>query len=190
MSQRLFLAIFVFSQAALAETPARPAGKSGGVAVDFQERKLTDSDRTPLGELNAILASAATLKTERPIRYRSTVLAPGSYRVTVTADEQAPGGRNLYFLIAPLAEGPAQPGAVLPEEKKGGEKAAVNGRPSETESQETGDAGKATRGTVLSRQGPMRKAQGPGAGDARGPQGGGPIKALFHLTPATRGSES
>ncbi len=198
MIHRFFLAFAVLCQAlasAGAETPASPAAgapparpaRSGGVAVDFQERKLSESDRTPQGELNAILAATATLKTERPIRYRTALLAPGSYRVSVTADEQGPGGRNLYFVIGPAAGGAAPAGAGLPEEKKGGEKetGSTSGRASPAEPQETGNAGKGPRIEKGS-----RKAQGPGTVDAPGPLGGGPIKALFHLAPATRGSES
>src|SRR5213593_1200938 len=91
-----FLALF--PAALLAQAPApppRPAhvepagGKSGGIAIEFSPRKLADAERSPEGELKAILKATGTLKTERPLRYRATVLPAGSYPVHVTGGEPA-----------------------------------------------------------------------------------------------------
>ncbi len=91
---------------------SRPA-KVEGVTIEFQARKLDAQERTPEGELKAIGAATATMKTERPIRYRSLLLPPGTYPVTIATD---PVGRNMFFVIGtePKDSAPAKP-----EEKKG-----------------------------------------------------------------------
>ena len=111
-----------------ADVKSRPAG----VSIEHSPAGLLEADRTPEGEMRAILASTAVLKVDRPLRYRSTVLQPGSYPLTVSAEGEAGASRNLFFVIGPAAgstppkDGNAPPageagrktGPATPEERK------------------------------------------------------------------------
>jgi hypothetical protein len=96
-----------------ARTPAAPEG----VTLEAPSRKLPEAERTAEGEMKALLAATATLKTQRALRYRTTVLPPGSYPVTIRS-----GGtdRSSLVLVVGPREGTAEdsPSADKPEEKK------------------------------------------------------------------------
>jgi hypothetical protein len=165
----------VLSPAALAlgQAPEARGGRAPArgaepleVTIDFAERRLAESDRTPQGELKAILSATATLKTKRSLRYRSAILPPGTYPVTVVADGEPSGGHNLFFVIGPV------PGSG--EEKK-------TGSPSEKK-QEEGDVRRSAGGPTGS---PEKK----GRGDRPAKMTPGQIRALFHLTTSAKGSE-
>jgi hypothetical protein len=160
--------------------PASPPA----VRVEFAERKLTPEERNPEAERKVILGAAAVLVTDRPVRYRSVVLPPGSYTVTVTADEER--GKNLFFVIGPKAEGGGGAGAgagtsgtVKPEDKKS-EK----------------DKAKTAGGAVQAGVEGNGNGNGDGAGRGDGPRGrggkttSGQIRAVFHLSPAKAQAES
>ncbi len=147
---------------------ARPA-QLEGVTVESPERKLSESEKTPQGELKAILSTAAVLKTERAIRYRSVVLKPGSYPISVVEDERG-AGRNLYFVIGPAA-GSGQ----------GGADAAPVAKPEEKKSEKSGEK-------------PADPAGGPSVRKRAGDPGAaksvpGQIRAIFHLLPSKTPSE-
>jgi hypothetical protein len=155
-----------------------PAAKSGGVSIEFTARKLSEADRSPQGELKAILEATATLKTDRAIRYRSVVLPPGAYPIAVSSEEARAGGRNLYFLVGPAPEGDKdQP---MPEEKKPEEKRAEPARRKKGAESRGVDEKGSPRGEAVEGQGKPS--------DAR--PASGRIKALFHLAPASRASET
>jgi hypothetical protein len=170
--------------------PGEPAGGPGsagdqapasvtGVRVEFPERKIAPEERNPEAERKAILGAVAVLKTDRPIRYRSVVLPPGSYTVTVAADEER--GKNLFFVIGPKAGG----GSAKPEDKKAekdGAKAAGGAVQSGG-----GGGGEVKGGENGNGKG---NGSGDGAGKGDGPRGRGrktvsnQIRALFHLAPS------
>ena len=190
-----FLALF--PAALLAQAPApppRPAhvesagGKSGGIAIEFSPRKLTDAERSPEGELKAILKATGTLKTERPIRYRATVLPAGTYPVRVSGGEPA-GGRNFFFVIGTdtVSEG------RTPEEKKeenGGASASPKstGRASAAADERSGDgkAGKASAKLTSGENQPPAR----GSGARASAQASSLIKAIFHLGSVQKAGES
>jgi hypothetical protein len=161
-----------------AAAKARPAG----VAIEHAAASLVEADRTPEGEMRAILAATAVLKVDRPLRYRSTVLPPGSYPLAVSAEEEAGAGRNLFFVIGPAAgsaapkEGAAPPadlaagrsGPATPEEKKMEKSPEARG---------AGSKGAEPRGEPKSggRRRPVKTIPGQ-------------IRALFHLTAAREAS--
>ena len=151
----LFAALALAGGPAPDTAPAPSAGpvKTDGVSIEFVSHKLADGERTPQGELQAIVSSMATLKAERPIRYRSLVLPAGTYPVTVCAD---PSGRNMFFVIG-------APAADRPEEKK-----------SEKSEAKAGEA----------------KAPAAAGKKAKTARDSGQIRALFHMRPATKPSES
>ena len=58
-------------------------------------------------EIDAIVRSRAIVETTRPIRYRTTVLAPGRYGLHVERD-----GSKYYFVIGPVKVKAKKGGAV------------------------------------------------------------------------------
>ncbi len=150
-----------------------PMEKGGGtaakvrtpaVAIEHTGKTIAELDRTPQGELKAILSITGVLKVERPLRYRSTVLPPGAYPVKVTGEGEDATGRNLFFVIGPAAgsvpPAASSPAAVKPEEKK----------PERSEE---------------------KRGESKGAGRGKEAKSSpGQIRALFHLTAAKKASDA
>jgi len=167
---------------------AERSAQSGGVTIEFTEAKLAESDRTPQGELKAVLAAKAVLKAERPIRYRSVVLPAGAYSVSVIADEERAVGRNLYFLIGPAEKAGQDVDGPAPEEKK------------ESTPREKGKPGRAAKKPAPSEApgDPVPGDAGLGDGKPTGDKSDksvkkaapGQIKAIFHLGPAPKAAET
>ncbi len=169
-----------------ADLPAdRPSGspdnrEPAAVAIEFASRPIAGAERTPQGELKALLESTATLKTARPIRYRSVTLPAGEYPIRITSDEDR-GGRNVFFLIG-RPEGESQvPEPVQPPQAP----------PAGGKAREKGPAKRSVEKTN-----PMKDREGGGGPNEKAPEAKRPkanpdlIKAIFHLSPATRASEN
>ena len=76
-----------------------------GIRLEASSRKLLESEKGPEGEVKALLTAAGTLKTEKALRYRASVLPPGTYPVSVrTAGDD---GKGLVVVIGPAAAAPA-----------------------------------------------------------------------------------
>ncbi len=165
-------------------TPGQPTDQAGekpssAITVEFSPRLLAGDERTPQGELKALLESTAILKTTRPIRYRSVTLPAGEYSVRIANDEDR-GGRNVFFLIGRSAAEPSVPEPVQPPPAPPAGKKAREKSPTKRNEEKAN---------------PAKEREGGGGPTEKGPEAKGPkaapdlIKAIFHLAPAPRASE-
>jgi len=155
------------------------------VSIECPPMMLPETERTPQGELKAILGLRGILKVERPIRYRNLSLPAGSYPVAIAASEGGKDPRGLAFIIGSPPdkdrEGVSSE-TSKPEETKIEEKNTKEKNTEEKNTEEKNGGKKRGEGKSATGAG-GGSGLGTGAGSPATPAGG-QIRAVFRLTQA------